>query len=60
MRKINTPKPMSKNEYTVSLCRLIGINTLEDLQHFKRNYKRANETMTQALERYFNNILNEE
>ena len=60
MRNNQKPKPMSKNEYIVSLCRLIGINTFEDLQHFKRNYKRANETMAQALERYFNNILNEE
>lgn len=57
MRNNQKPKPISKSEKILQICKLIGIKTFEDLQTFKKQEQRQDETTLQALERYFLEIL---
>jgi hypothetical protein len=57
MRNNQKPKPISKSEKILQICKLIGIKTLEDLQEFKKYVQRQDETTSQALERYFLEVL---
>lgn len=57
MRNNQKPKPISKSEKVLQICKLLGIKTSEDLQAFKKSEQRQNETLLQALERYFLEVL---
>jgi hypothetical protein len=59
MRNNQKPKPISKSEKILQICKLIGIKTFEDLQEFKKYGQRQGETTLQALERYFLELLEE-
>ena len=59
MRNNQKPKPISKSEKILQICKLIGIKTFEDLQTFKKQEQRQSETTLQALERYFLELLEE-
>ena len=59
MRNNQKPKPISKSEKILQICKLIGIITFEDLQKFKKQEQRQGETTLQALERYLLELLEE-
>ena len=54
MGKSNRQKPLSKSERILSLCKLLKIETFEDLQTFKQKIQQDGETLLTALERHFN------
>ena len=56
MRKTNKQKPISKSERILALCKLLKIETFEDLQTFKQKVQRDGETLLTALERFFNEV----
>ena len=57
MRTNQKPKPISKSEKILQICKLLGIKTYEDLQAFKKLEQRQGETLLQALERYFLEVI---
>lgn len=57
MRNNQKPKPISKSEKILQICKLIGIQTFEDLRQFKEREQRPEETTLQALERYLLEVL---
>lgn len=57
MRNNQKPKPISKSEKVLQICKLIGVETFEDLQTFKKQEQRQGETTLQALERYLVELL---
>ena len=58
MRNIkNTTKPISKSKKVLTICKILGIKTLNDLQAFKKNEQRQGETTLQALERYLLEVI---
>jgi hypothetical protein len=59
MRNNQRPKPISKSEKVLQMCKLIGIETFKDLQTFKKQEQRQGETTLQALERYLLELLEE-
>ena len=56
MRKTNKQKPLSKSERVLALCKLLKIETFEDLQTFKQKIQQDGETLLTALERYFDEV----
>ena len=56
MGKSNRQKPLSKSERILSLCKLLKIETFEDLQIFKQKIQQDGEPLLTALERYFNEV----
>lgn len=59
MRKTNKQNPLSKSERVLSLCKLLKIETFEDLQTFKQKVQQDGETLLAALERYFNEVFDD-
>ena len=57
MRNNQKPKPISKSEKILQICKLLGIKTFEDLQAFKKSEQRQDETLLKALERYLLEVL---
>lgn len=57
MRNNQKPKPISKSEKVLQICRLVGITTAEDLKKFKENAKKDGKTTLQALEDYLLEML---
>ena len=56
MGKSNRQKPLSKSGRILSLCKLLKIETFEDLQIFKQKAQQDGETLLAALERYFGEV----
>lgn len=56
MKKTNKQKPLSKSERILALCKLLKIETFEDLQTFKQKVQQNGEALLAALERYFNEV----